>query len=171
MRRITGIALAAALLLGLSACELITDFELASEDLYSLEANMSDTIEVSLLPNEHGEIVLELADPLPDASEETLRALLADGTITLAVQKTGTEWSFTLADGEETSSITTTGDYHLELSADRTVVTIVFYNEVEDAQGGFHSLDTDGDYTASITVQNNDYFLTESFTVEVDVTE
>jgi len=146
-------------------CSLITDFDTAAGK-FSLDANLDDTVTVTLSSAGTGSIALTMLDEeLPDADDATLLGLIDDGTITLTVSDTtGTEKD--LADGVRVEGTPAgEGEYALALSEDRMTLTITFYNDIAGA-----SLVPGGAYTAAIQVLENDHFNTENLTRAVTVT-
>ncbi|MFO8071887.1 MAG: hypothetical protein R6V85_08430 [Polyangia bacterium] len=163
---------AIASLAALAACTVITDFDEPKDagpdagDLYSIDQNLATSIEVTLI-SENGELTMSFAEQLPQADDDTLLGLVTDGTVDLVVENLDTGVSFDLAeDGSYSDSISGPGDYNLELGLNRDTITVVFYNEVAGT-----SLHAGGDYESTITVNSNDYFVAETFTRSVTVTE
>jgi len=153
-----------------AGCSAITDFDEPKDagpdggGLYSIDANLSSVVTVTLLGN-NGELALSLTNPLPQADDATLIAMLEDGTLGLTVLNEETQVSFDLDEGQYSPSISLPGDYNMELDQARTTLTINFFNEIEGT-----SLHATGDYMATITVLSNSHFVAESFTRDVTVT-
>lgn len=173
MKTKTTLAMIASLVAGLAGCTMITDFSGGDAgadggDLYSLDDNLTEAVQVQLSANYTGEITLQFVEPLPEAeSDDALLALITDGTVDLVVTNDETGVNFNLAaDGQYSEDISVAGDYNLELGTSRDIIIVHFYNEVSGS-----SLHADGDYSATIDVLQNDYFLMESFNREVQVFE
>jgi len=150
--------LAAAMMLALSACTAITDFNMP-KDLYDLDANLPATITVTLAGDGTGSLTLNLTEPLPgdEGTNEALLALLADGTVGLTVQNNTTAVAFELlATGTRvTTTPAAAGQFALTLDETRAVLTILFYNETADGS----TLQAGQGYTALIDVLDNKYFV------------
>ena len=171
MTKMTHFAFIALLVAGLSGCTFITDFSVddagADGGLYSIDENLADAIAVQLNANFTGELALEFDQPLPDAGDADLLELLTGGTVDLVVTNNDSGVNFSLFnDGSYSENISVAGDYNLELSPDRQTITVVFYNEIEGT-----TLHAGGDYTGSIEVLSNDYFIVEPFNRDVTVSE
>jgi hypothetical protein len=163
------LTLAAVLSFPVMGCSAITDFDEPKDGgtagaLYSINNNLSSVVTVSLMGNT-GELSLTLTNPLPQADENTLIAMLEEGTIGLNVQNNVTSINFDLVEGNYSPSLSVPGDYNMSLSPDRLELIINFFNEIQGT-----SLHAGGDYTATIDVLANDIFVVEMFTREVSVT-
>jgi hypothetical protein len=147
-------------------CSLITDFDTAAGK-FSLDANLDDTVTVTLSSAGTGTIALVMLDEeLPDADDATLLALIDEDMITLSVANDDTGTSVNLTDGARVEGTPTgAGEYALALSEDRMTLTITFYNDIAGS-----SLVPGGAYTAAIQVLDNDHFNTENLTRTVTVT-
>jgi hypothetical protein len=162
-----------AVMLGLvaSGCSAITDFDKPKDagadagGLYSIDANLATYVEVTLQPTNTGEMLLQLTNPLPTADNPVLLGMLSDGTIDLQVLNEESLVSFNLTQGTQSESISLPGDYNISLNADRTQLTISFFNEIEGT-----SLYLEGNYLATITVNANNLFVAETFTRDVTMT-
>lgn len=172
MNRTMLITIAAALGLLVMGCTAITDFDKPKDagvdggTLYSINANLTNVVTVTLMGTS-GELTLQLTNPLPQADDATLIALLTNGTVALNVTNEETNVNFNLIEGQYSESISLPGDYNMSLSPERTTLTINFFNEVGVNGSTLHS---GGDYMAQITVSQNDFFVTETFTRDVTVT-
>jgi hypothetical protein len=157
-------------------CSLITDFDsalLESEDageLYSLDANIDDPVDVILYDNGTASIVLELDEPLPDVDDEILLSMIDVGIIRVMVQNEETDVSARLAEGtrvEDGSSPNSAGEYALYLNETRDELGVLFWNETESGQ----ALQVDDNYRAIIDVTPNRIFVAELFTRDVVISE
>ena len=150
--------IAAAMMLALTACTAITDFDMPDDGLYDLQANIPATITVTLA-GATGSLTLNLTDPLPtpaSGSDEDLLVLLTDGTIALTVLNDDTDVSFDLTAGTRVySNPSSAGQYALSLDETRAVLTIQFYNETTTGA----SLQSGDSCTATIDVLENQYFV------------
>lgn len=150
--------IAAAMMLALTACTAVTDFDMPKGGLYDLEANVPATITVTLA-GATGSLTLNLTDPLPapaSGSDEDLLVLLADGTIALTVLNDDTGVSFDLTGGARVDGApASAGQYSLALDETRAVLTIQFYNETTTGA----SLQSGDSCTATIDVLDNAYFV------------
>lgn len=170
MNRVTLFSLAIVLGLAATSCSAITDFDEPKDAgpdagwLYSINNNLTATVAVTIAGMD-GELILQLTEPLPEASDAELIAMLEDGTIGLNVLNEVTSVSFNLTEGTYTETISVAGDYNISINADRTELTISFFNEIQGTQ-----LHADGDYLATITVLSNSIFVEETFTRDVTVT-
>jgi hypothetical protein len=157
-------------------CSLITDFDsalLESEDageLYSLDANIDDPVDVILYDNGTASIALELDEPLPDVDDEILLSMIDVGIIRLTVLNEDTDVSTHLAEGtrvEDGSSPNSAGEYALYLNETRDELGVLFWNETESGQ----ALQVDDNYRAIIDVTPNRIFVAELFTRDVVISE
>jgi len=152
------------LLVALPACTLVTDFSAPEDDLYSLDENLATAVNVTL-SGDTATLTLSFVEPLPGAEDDNqaLLDLIADGTVGLVVMNDTTGVNFNLAtDGTYSETLSDPGQYNLALvGTDRGQISINFYNEVAGT-----TLHAGGDYSAAITVIDNDWFLTENFVRE-----
>lgn len=156
-------------------CSAITSFpadwldDTDTGEKYSLDANIpsDNPVEVQLLDNENARIYLDLLSPLPGEGNDAEMLELLGGTIALTVQNLEGGTTVNLIDGiPSNQEPDEPGEFRLSLNATRTTLTIVFMNETVDGQ----SLNPEGDYEAAIDVDENDYFTSESFIRDVEVT-
>jgi hypothetical protein len=167
-----------------SGCSAITDFppmpEEEGEDtsprdagmppaeLYSIDDNLADNIEITLHDDSTGTLTMSFDAPLPSHEEgdSALEDLIGD-IITLEVQNDD-GINVTLSDGERISGTPDDeGEWTIELGNDfRTEVNVTFYNEFEG-----RSMQDGDEYTANIAIAENDYFEEESFVRDVTVTQ
>jgi len=159
MVRIT-VFIAAAMMLALTACTAITDFEMPTGGKYDLGANIPATIVVTLAGDGTGSLVLEMTtEQLPDTGDQNaaLLALLGDGTVSLTVQNDTTAVAFELlGNGEQVATAPTSpGQYTISIDETRLNISIQFYNETVDGS----ALQAGGDYSATIEVLDNAYFV------------
>ena len=164
------ITIVAVALLGIH-CSLATEFDESKLDggsaYYSLEANILEPVDVTLLDNGNAEIALDLAEPLPDAEDSTLAALL-NSAIHLTVANTETGVTTNLTQGNRTEDEPANpGEYRIIIDDDRGGVSILFRNETVAGQ----TLRSDGAYEATVEVTANLIFAIENFTRAVDVSD
>jgi hypothetical protein len=168
--------LLAFVLFGVCGCSLITNFpgdwldDGGVGEKYSLGTNIDAEIpvEVLLLDNGNARIYLDLTNalPEPETSDSELLDFLG-GTIKLTVENLEGGTTVDLTQGiQVTETPSAAGEYQVSLDGLRTTLTILFRNETEAGQ----SLHIDGSYAAHISVLENDYFVTEEFTRDVEVT-
>ncbi len=161
MRHFTWLALV--VLFG-AGCTLLTDFS-DGDDLYSIDKNLVTPVGV-VLEEDMGRIELTFREELPEADDETLLDLLSHGTIDVIVERTATGTSYTLTQGMQTETQPTQpGEYRLQLNDARTTLSVVFFNEFEDAA----QLRENEDYEAAIDIKTNDFFQTDTIPVDVSV--
>jgi hypothetical protein len=142
----------------LPACSLVTDFSAPDDELYSLDENLTTDIAVALT-GDTASLTLSFLEPLPGSVDDdtALLALITDGTIDLVVNNDVTGVNFNLAaDGSYSDTLTEPGDYYLTMGSDRLTLIVSFYNQVMDV-----SLYTGGDYSATMSVLDNDWFETD----------
>ncbi len=154
-------------------CSLITDFDsalLESEDVYSLDANIDDPVDVVLYDNGTASIALELDEPLPDVDDEILLSMIDEGIIRLTVQNEETDVSTNLAEGkrvDDGSSPNSAGEYSLYLNEARDELGVLFWNKTESGQ----TLQVNGNCLAIVEVTTNRIFMAEMFFRDVAVSE
>ena len=170
MKRTMLTTIAVALAFLVMGCTAITDFDKPKDagpdagTLYSIDHNLTDVVTVTLMGTA-GELTLQLTNPLPEADDATLIAMLDDGTVGLNVANEETGVNFDLIEGQYSESISLPGDYNMDLSTDRRTLTINFFNEIDGT-----TLYSGGDYLALITVSDGTIFVIETFTRDVTVT-
>jgi hypothetical protein len=151
--------IAAALMLALTACTAITDFNMPGKGKYDLDTYIPAPITVTLAGDGTGSLTLDLTEPLPKPDSdnyEDLLVLLTDGTITLTVQNDTTAVSFDLTSGTRvTTAPAAAGEYALSLDETGALLTILFYNQTTDGS----SLQSGQGYHALIDVLDNSYFV------------
>ncbi len=155
-----------------AGCTLITDFPAAKDagggetELYSLNLNIDDPVDVALLADANAQIVLSLDEPMPAEDDDSLLAGLLDTAIDLTIMSTAEGGiSVDLTEGTRVDRVPSgEGEYRIELNSERDEVTITFRNEVSG-----RSLSEDGAYKAAIVVAPNYYFAIESFERDVTV--
>jgi hypothetical protein len=136
-------------------------------DLVSLNGIVSNpvAVEVGLV---NGHIALDFSSAPLDAAQETeMRRLLTLGVVELTLTNNATGVSVNLTDGVAvTVEPEQPGEYQAVVSADGTEVSVIFTNSFDGA-----SVHAGGDYTASVSVGDNDFFETEEFVRQVVVTQ
>lgn len=157
-----------ALLFALPACTLVTDFSDPGDDLYPLRTNLTSDVSVTL-SGDTASLTLSFIEPLPGTTEDdpALLELITNGTIGLVVENVETGVTFSIAnDGTYAEELTGPGEYNLSMGSDRTQILVNLYNEVLDGS----ALHAGVDYSARITVLDNDWFETdEGFDRDVTV--
>lgn len=158
--------LVAVALVGAFACGCDDDDD--DQGLYSLNAALANPVAVTL----EGDLGrLEFAfttNPIPNEPSATMLSFLTGGTIALNVANDETGVNYNLTQGVQvTGTPAAQGEYNVtDLNGDGTALTITFYNEFDGA-----SIRADGDYTGTVSVKDNQFFVVEEFTREVTVTE
>ncbi len=158
------IALVVMTVFAFSGCSAITNFDKPG-NLYSLHQNMGTVVTVTLSSaNNTGILALGFTNPLPEGDSVILLGIL-DNSITVNVANDDTAVNYNLTEGTRVvETPNETGKYMMTMSADRTTIDISFYNL--HANTSIHS---GGNYTATITVLDNDLFVVESLTRSVTV--
>jgi hypothetical protein len=101
--------------------------------------------------------------PLDPGEREEMKMFFIQGGIGVTVVHDATGVSYDLNDG---SQVLTTpdydGEYLVEANEDGTTVTVTFYNWIEGK-----TIVAGGDYSVTVDVLENDFFVTESFVRDV----
>ena len=153
---------------GAFACGCGDDDDL--EELYFLSSAVADPVPVSL-DGDLGVLTFTLtSNPIPTEPSATLLGYLTGGTIALNVANDETGVNYNLVQGVQvTGTPAAPGEYSVvdsSASGDGTELTIAFYNEFNDS-----TISAGGDYTATVSVLDNQYFVVEEFMRDVTVTE
>lgn len=159
------------LTLSFSACGEETDVD-TPRTLYTLSDAIPEPATVTI-DGELGGLTLDLTPyPIePGVTTEVIQEILAQNLFTLTVQNDVSGVSYEISQGDLVSGEpTTVGEYSVGTCCkmvDNKWVTgrLQFFNSFNDS-----TIKLDGDYSATITVLENGYFVPESFTRQVTVT-
>jgi hypothetical protein len=159
---------------GLLALAMVSVLALGCDDddddagLYVLSSAVADPVPVTL-DGDVGTLQFTLTtNPVPNEPSATLLGFLTGGTIALNVANDVTGVNYNLVQGVQvTGDPAAPGEYRVvDDNGDGTSLTITFYNEFSGS-----TIRVDGDYTATVSVSDNEYFVVEEFARDVTVTE